>query len=41
MHFINKSVPAKPDEIFTKEKNVPPKRDFGFIKVESLLVGRI
>ena len=34
MHFINKNTPAKWDEMFIWEKNVPPKQDPGFMKVE-------
>ena len=41
MHFVNKNVPAKQDETFTQEKNVPPKRDPGFMNVGSLLGGII
>ena len=41
MHFINESVPVKLDETFIWEKNVPPKRDPGFMKVGSQLGGRI
>ena len=29
MHFQNKNVSAKRDEMFIFEKNVPPKRDTG------------
>ena len=39
MHFINKDVPAKREEMFIWEKNVPPKRDLGFMKEGNLLVG--
>ena len=31
MHFKNKNVPAKREEMFTCEKNVSPKRDPGFM----------
>ena len=41
MHFISKNIPAKRDETFIWEKIVPPKRGPGFIKVGSLLGGRI
>ena len=41
MHFMSKNVPAKRDETFVWEKNVPPKRDPDFMKVVSLLGGRI
>ena len=41
MHFISKNAPAKRDETFIWEKNVPPKRGPGFMKVGSLLGGRI
>ena len=41
MHFISKNVPAKRDEAFTWGENVPPKWDPGFMKVRSLLGGRI
>ena len=41
MHFINENVLTKRDETFIWEKNVPPKRDPGFMNVGSLLGGRI
>ena len=41
MHFINKNISAKQDEMFIWEKNASPKRDPGFIKVRSLLGDRI
>ena len=39
--FITKNVPANRDEMFIWEKNVPRKRDPGFMKVGSLIDGRI
>ena len=41
MHFISKNIPAKRNETFIWINNVPPKRDPGFMKVGSLLGGRI
>ena len=38
---INKNIPAKRDKVFVWEKNVPPERDPGFMKVVSLLGGKI
>ena len=37
MLFLHKNVPAKEDQMFMWEKNVPPKRDPGFIKMGFLL----
>ena len=41
MHFKTKNVAAKRDEMFISEKNVPCKQDLGFLKMGSLLGGRI
>ena len=41
MFFINKNIPAKRDETFIRENIVPPKQDPRFMKVGSLLRGRI
>ena len=41
MLFANKHIPAKQVEMFIWEKNVPPKRDPGFMKAGSLIGGRI
>ena len=39
--LYKKNFPAKRDELFILEKNVPPKRNLGFMKVGSLVGGRI
>ena len=41
MLLINKNVPAKRNETFICEKNVSTKQDPGFLKVGSMLGGRI
>ena len=41
INFKNKNVPVNRDEIFIWGKNVPSKRDPSFMKVGSLLGGRI
>ena len=41
LHYINKNVPTKREEMFIWEENVPPKRDPSFMKVGSLLDGTI
>ena len=38
MHFVNKNVPAKWDEMFLWGKYVPPKQNPGFMKVGALLI---